>query len=293
MDVSSFDKSSNINTPERHPIQAYSQDCTEEDNRTTRDYQIGPVCALLPQQCKEEEIPTDISTGHNNVDPHLIKRSESDSERSVTDHQDLHEEISHPDTWTDKSSNINIPERHPIRAYSQDCTEEDNRITQDYQMETCKEEEIPTDISTDESKNRNTPEGRPIHPYPQCSTEEEIRITQDYQMEPENVIFHQKLKEEEIPIEICTDSEFVLNNNFAPNDEEPKLVGESSSQETRRNWDSMLNMDVTLNEESNITDSEIEPTGSECFNTLNTKNTKRKKKYQGPLLVDTRKFTQE
>ncbi|KAM4794927.1 uncharacterized protein WCC33_000083 [Rhinophrynus dorsalis] len=145
------DNSSNITIPERYPIQAYSQDCTEEDNRTTQDYQIGPVYAHFPQQCKEEEIPTDIST--------------------------------------DESKNRNTSKRRPIHPYPQDSTEEEIRITQDYQIgpvsslfpQQCKEEEIPIDISTDESKNRNTQERRPIHPYPQCSTEEEIRITQDYQ----------------------------------------------------------------------------------------------------------------
>ncbi|KAM4794932.1 uncharacterized protein WCC33_000089 [Rhinophrynus dorsalis] len=213
--------------------------------------------------------------GHDNVEPDLMKRNESDSELNSNDCLDLPEETSHPDVWTDNSSNINIPERYPIQAYSQDCTEEDNRTTRDYQIgpvcalfpQQCKEEEIPTDISTDESKTRNTQERRPIHPYPQDSTEEEIRITQDYQMEPENVIFHLKPKEEEISIEIGVDAEFVLNNNFAQNDDEPKLVDESSSQETQRNLDAMLNMDVTLKEEPNITDSEQEPTGTECFNT--------------------------
>ncbi|KAM4794619.1 uncharacterized protein WCC33_019344 [Rhinophrynus dorsalis] len=91
--------------------------------------------------------------GRDHVNPDPITRNESNSELSVTDHQDPHEEIIHPDT--DGYSNKNTPERHPIHPYSQDCTEFSNQITQDYKMEPAdgvfpqqwKEEEIPTDIS--------------------------------------------------------------------------------------------------------------------------------------------------
>ncbi|KAM4796176.1 uncharacterized protein WCC33_001314 [Rhinophrynus dorsalis] len=115
------DESSNSNTPERHLIHPYLQDCTEEYIRTTQDYQMEPGEVIFPQQCKEEQIPTDIKT--------------------------------------DGSSNRNTPERRPIHPYSQDCTEEDYRTTQDYQMEPgdgmfpqqWKEEEIPAPISRGET----------------------------------------------------------------------------------------------------------------------------------------------
>ncbi|KAM4796167.1 uncharacterized protein WCC33_001304 [Rhinophrynus dorsalis] len=169
----STDESSNRNTPERLPMSPYPQDCTEEDNGITQEYQMEPGAVFLSRPCKEE-IPTDIGT--------------------------------------DESSNRNTPERRPISPYPQDRTEEDNGFTQEWQIEPeavifpqpCKEREIPTDISTDESSNRNPPERRPIRPYTQVCTEEDNRITQDYQMESGDVIVPQQCKEEEIPTEIST-----------------------------------------------------------------------------------------
>ncbi|KAM4794928.1 uncharacterized protein WCC33_000084 [Rhinophrynus dorsalis] len=72
---------------------------------------------------------------HDNVKPDLMKRNERDSQLNSNDCLDLPEKISHPDVWTDNSSNITIPDRHPIQAYPQDCTEEDNQVTQDYQVQ--------------------------------------------------------------------------------------------------------------------------------------------------------------
>ncbi|KAM4795515.1 uncharacterized protein WCC33_000583 isoform 1-T1 [Rhinophrynus dorsalis] len=112
----------------------------------------------------------------------------------------------------DESSERSTPERLPIHPYSQDYTEEDNRIMHDYQVEPeemifpqkCKEEEIPAEISADESSNRNTPDRRRIRPYSQNYIEEDNRITRDYQIEPGDVIFPRQCKEEENPTDIST-----------------------------------------------------------------------------------------
>ncbi|XP_063818859.1 uncharacterized protein LOC135056975 [Pseudophryne corroboree] len=72
----STDGSSNRNTPERCPRPRYSQDCTEETHRFPQEHQSESLIDIkiedieeeeemymrVDQQCKEEEIPTDIST---------------------------------------------------------------------------------------------------------------------------------------------------------------------------------------------------------------------------------------
>ncbi|XP_063814220.1 uncharacterized protein LOC135054802 isoform X2 [Pseudophryne corroboree] len=142
----SLDGASNQDTPERCPRPVYSQDCTEENHRTPQEDQGEDLADIKvedtegeeetflrgDQQCKEEKIPTDIST--------------------------------------DGASNRDSPERCPRPLYSQDCTEENHRTPQEDQDEgltdikievieekeegyvrgdqQCKEEEIPT-VSTD------------------------------------------------------------------------------------------------------------------------------------------------
>ncbi|XP_075062306.1 uncharacterized protein LOC142150981 [Mixophyes fleayi] len=153
----SQDGPSNRNTPERD-LRPYSQDCTQENPRIPQEYQDDVLTDIKveitdgeeetyvrgDQQCKEEEITTDIST--------------------------------------DGSSNRNTSERYLRPLYSQDCTQENPRIPQEYQDDVltdikveitegkretyvrgdqqCKEEEIPTDISTaDGCEQRNISEG--------------------------------------------------------------------------------------------------------------------------------------
>ncbi|XP_075034524.1 uncharacterized protein LOC142095478 [Mixophyes fleayi] len=74
--LTSLDGSSKINTPERCPHYLYSQDRTEENSNIPQDYQAEDLIVIKvedikveeetyvrgDQQCKEEEIPTDIST---------------------------------------------------------------------------------------------------------------------------------------------------------------------------------------------------------------------------------------
>ncbi|XP_075034534.1 uncharacterized protein LOC142095488 [Mixophyes fleayi] len=207
--------SSNRNTPERCPRPLYSQDCTKENHSIPQECQFDDLTDIKvehidgeeemyvrgDQQCKEEEIPTDIST--------------------------------------DGSSNINTPERCHRPLHSQDCTEENHSISQDYQganltvikMEYIegeeepyvrgdqqyKEEEIPTDISTDGSSNINFPEKCPRPLHSQDCTEDNHSISQDYQgvnltdikmeyIEGEDTYVRgdQQCKEEEIPTDIST-----------------------------------------------------------------------------------------
>ncbi|XP_075048480.1 gastrula zinc finger protein XlCGF66.1-like [Mixophyes fleayi] len=101
-------------------------------------------------------------------------------------------------TSLDGSSNRNTPERYLHPLYSQDCTQENPSIPQEYQDDVltdikveilegeeetyvrgdrqCKEEEIPTDISTDGCKLRNISEGK-FNASADCVIED--NITQD------------------------------------------------------------------------------------------------------------------
>ncbi|XP_075048441.1 uncharacterized protein LOC142108571 [Mixophyes fleayi] len=173
--LTSLDGSSNRNTPERYLHPHYSQDCTQENPSIPQEYQDDVLTDIkvkirerekgtylrVDQQCKEEEIPTDIST--------------------------------------DESSNRNTPERYLHPHYSQDCTQENPSIPQEYEDDVltdikveitegeeetyvrgdqqCKEEEIPTDISkADGCKQRNISDGKLIL----CTDlETEENITQD------------------------------------------------------------------------------------------------------------------
>ncbi|XP_063814221.1 zinc finger protein OZF-like isoform X1 [Pseudophryne corroboree] len=172
--LTSLDGASNRDTPERCPRPLYSPYCTEDNHRTPQEDQGQGLANIKvevieeeeemyvrsDQQCKEEEIPTDISTGG--------------------------------------PSNRDSPERCPHPLYSQECTEENHRTPQEDQDLTdikveiiegeeeayvrgdqqCKEEEIPTDISTDGRTSRNSLEGHFIM-YPDCKIEDN-NTTQDF-----------------------------------------------------------------------------------------------------------------
>ncbi|XP_063804876.1 zinc finger MYM-type protein 1-like [Pseudophryne corroboree] len=143
----SLNGTSNRNTPERCPRPVYSQVHTEENHSVLQEGQGENLTNIKVEdikeeeetyvwgnkQCKEEEIPTDIST--------------------------------------DGASNRNTPERCPRPLYSQDHTEENHTVPQEGQDESstnikvedikeeaemhvggdqqCKEVEIPTAIITD------------------------------------------------------------------------------------------------------------------------------------------------
>ncbi|KAM4794612.1 uncharacterized protein WCC33_019336 [Rhinophrynus dorsalis] len=120
-DTSAAD-SSDINTSKRNHSDQYPQHCTEEDEGIRHDYKVEPGDGIFHQQCKEETLPTMLNTDES-------------------------------------CNNLNKPEECHIPPYSQNYIEEDDRITQDYQIEPgdgfvpqqCKEEAIPTEISTGES----------------------------------------------------------------------------------------------------------------------------------------------
>ncbi|XP_075070730.1 uncharacterized protein LOC142159837 isoform X2 [Mixophyes fleayi] len=147
-------------------------------------------------------------------------------------------------SW-DGSSNRNTPERCLRPLFSQDCTEENHIIPQDYQGDNLADikaediegeeemyvrgdhQEIPTDISTDGSSNRNTPERCPRPLYSQDCTKENHRIQQECQVEDltdikvENIkgeeemhmTGDQQCKEEEMPTDISTDEHSSRNTS--------------------------------------------------------------------------------
>ncbi|XP_063819155.1 LOW QUALITY PROTEIN: uncharacterized protein LOC135057187 [Pseudophryne corroboree] len=292
---------SNRDTPQRCPCPFNSQDYTEENHRTPQEHQ-GEVLPDIKgeeetyvrgdQQCKEEEIPTDISTdGASNRDtperchhPHSQDCTEEnhrtpqespgegvieikvEEEMYVRDDQQCKEDEIPTDISTDGPSNRDSPERCPHTLYSQYCTEENHRTPQEDQVgglsdikvediegeeetyvtdikaediegeeetyvsdikaehikreetyvwddQQCKEEEIPTDISTDGASNRDTPE-RCHHPHSQDCTEENHRTPQEspgegvIEIKVEEEMYvrdDQQCKEDEIPTDISTD----------------------------------------------------------------------------------------
>ncbi|XP_063804985.1 zinc finger protein 271-like isoform X2 [Pseudophryne corroboree] len=155
--LTSLDGASNRNTPERCPRPLYSQDCTEENHS-------------VPQE-DQSEAQTDIT----------VEDTEGEEEMYVMDDQQCKEEEIPTDISTDGVSNRNTPERCPRPLSSQDHTEENHSVPQEGQDEDlivikvedtegeetyvmddqlCKEEEeIPTDMSTDGHHSENTSEG--------------------------------------------------------------------------------------------------------------------------------------
>ncbi|XP_075071079.1 uncharacterized protein LOC142160075 isoform X1 [Mixophyes fleayi] len=336
------DGSSNRNTPEKCPRPLYSQDCTEENHSIPQEYQGEDLSNIKvediegeeetylrgDQQCKVEEIPTDISTADGcksrtiskgclilspdfKIEDNIVQDSPGEAPITLNIHPVLHSADiasgpsnydgcsavnsdifahSKPRTWntafpcsecgrtfihqsiflrhlrshtgekpfscsecgkcftlksnllrhqrahTDGSSNRNTPESCPRPLYSQDCTEENHSVPQEYQGEgltdikveytegeeetyvrgdqQCKEEEIPTDISTDGSSNRNTPERCPKacieenHSVPQMYQGEDLTNIKVEDIEGEEETYvrgDQQCKEEEIPTDISTD----------------------------------------------------------------------------------------
>ncbi|XP_073450331.1 uncharacterized protein [Aquarana catesbeiana] len=175
--LTSPDGSSNRNTPERSPRPLYSRNSTQEHQEIPQEDECGYLFTVEAEkpyvvgddQCKEKEFPPEIST--------------------------------------DGSSNRNPPERCPLPLYSQDSTQEDQKIPQEDQSndftvikiedeeemsilgdEPCKEKEIPPVISTDGSSNRNPPERCPRPLYSRDSTQEHQEILQEDQSNDFTVI---------------------------------------------------------------------------------------------------------
>ncbi|XP_063818794.1 uncharacterized protein LOC135056942 [Pseudophryne corroboree] len=285
----STDGPSNRDTPERCPRPLYSQDCTEENHRIPQEDQ-GDYLTYIKiedtegeetyvrgdQQCKEKEIPTDIST--------------------------------------DEPSNRDTTERCPRPLYSQDCTEENHRIplkhqggdlinikveniseeeetyvtdmkTEDTEGEEetyvrvdqqCKEEEMPTDISTDEPSNRDTTERCPRPLYSQDCTEENHRIplkhqggdlinikveniseeeetyvtdmkTEDTEGEEETYVrVDQQCKEEEMPTDISTAERGTNKNNKTKNKKRDQIYSSDLKIEDNNTEDSSGDNPVSL-----------------------------------------------
>ncbi|XP_075070680.1 uncharacterized protein LOC142159813 isoform X1 [Mixophyes fleayi] len=159
--LTSLDGSSNRNTPERCPHRLYSQDSIEANHNIPQDYQCEDLSIIKvedikeeetymrgDQQCKEEEIPTDICT--------------------------------------DGSSNRNTPERCPSPLYSQEehnfpleyegedliVIKVENIEEEEAYNQKCKEEEIPTDISTADGHSRMNSSEERLSLSPDCEIEE-------------------------------------------------------------------------------------------------------------------------
>ncbi|KAM4794611.1 uncharacterized protein WCC33_019335 [Rhinophrynus dorsalis] len=242
------DESCDRKTPDKcHNPPDSEDDDMEEEDWMTQDNQNDSGKRIFPQQCKEEEIPIEIST--------------------------------------DRTSNGETPEKCSDPSDSEDGdVEEEDWMTQDNQndpgdgifLQQCKEEEIPVKISTDERRDGKTPDK--CHNPPDSEDddmEEEDWMTQDNQNNLDDAIFPRQCKEEEIPIEISTASECAFNNIHVIQidhiDEEEDLVSDGSSSESN------YATDITKHEEINLTDSQSEHTGVEYPLPLTKKNLKRTK----------------
>ncbi|XP_077322512.1 uncharacterized protein LOC143956214 isoform X2 [Lithobates pipiens] len=183
-------------SPERCP----RQDSTQEDQEIPREAQEENLikvkvdeedpCGMRGDEpCKEEEIPTEIST-----DPKDTRETPSDvkPEEEEEGHVRIKEEEVPMEITAEGS-------RHsPERCPRQDSTQEDQEIPQEDQEENlikvkvegdeedpcgmrgddpCKEQEIPPEISTDGSSNGNPPESCPIpRPHPQSQEEAQVQV---------------------------------------------------------------------------------------------------------------------
>ncbi|XP_075062458.1 uncharacterized protein LOC142151061 isoform X2 [Mixophyes fleayi] len=138
--LTSLDGSSNRNTPERCPHPLYLQSCNEGNHSIQQDYQGAEMtdikvediegeeekCVRSDQQCKEEEIPTDISTDRhkssNTLEGHLTLSPEFKIEdvNSIPDspgenhiNRNIHEVLLNADVSSDPS---NIEECSPVNS---------------------------------------------------------------------------------------------------------------------------------------------------------------------------------
>ncbi|PIO28358.1 hypothetical protein AB205_0059270, partial [Aquarana catesbeiana] len=179
--LTSPDGSSNRNTPERSPRPLYSRNSTQEHQEIPQEDECGYLFTVEAEkpyvvgddQCKEKEFPPEIST--------------------------------------DGSSNRNPPERCPRPLYSQDSTQEDQKIPQEDQSndftvikiedeeemsilgdEPCKEKEIPPVISTEPGDTRDT--------------QRDLKAGEEEGG-------HVRFKEDKVPPEISTDG--TSQNNLA------------------------------------------------------------------------------
>ncbi|KAM4794939.1 uncharacterized protein WCC33_000097 [Rhinophrynus dorsalis] len=256
--IRSQDDPSDKYTPKRPPVHPYSQDCTAEDKRIMEDYKVE-ICRLMneclysarnmepgqwifPYQCKEEEIPREIGT--------------------------------------DEFSNRNTPERRPISPYPQDCTEDDNGITQDYQMEPgdgifpqqCKEDETPTDIHAGLSCKLEAQRG--VYPSPPAVPHHAVNDGSDSPNDQ-----GADLKSEKSPSKSQRRSVMILSNNPTFHEELSVAVSTSVHTETE---DSSTHIDCnegTKTQKSQLNTSivnfECKESETNCNNELDFMDRKR------------------
>ncbi|XP_063818872.1 piggyBac transposable element-derived protein 2-like [Pseudophryne corroboree] len=249
--LTSLDGPSNRDTPERCPRPLYSQDCTEENHRIPQEDQDQNLTDIKvvaikgeeetyvtvikaedtegeeetyvrgDQQCKEEEIPTDISTGTHatkgrGLAPPILRLGNWNSTHAL-------EKISSKangilTVFADGPSNRDTPERCPRPLYSQDCAEENHRIPQedqdeyqsDIKVEDIGEEEMY--VTNMKAEDIEGEEETYVTDVKAEDTEGEVETyvtdvkAEDIEGEEETYVRgDQQCKEEEIPTDISTD----------------------------------------------------------------------------------------
>ncbi|XP_063805622.1 zinc finger protein 436-like isoform X2 [Pseudophryne corroboree] len=132
--LTSLDGTSNRNTPERCPRPLYSQDHTEENHSVPQEGQRKDLTDLNAEdiegeeetyvigdpQCKEEEIPTDISTGNKSPSekhwilfPVLDQDDGADTSPDPSNHEEYSPDSSDITTHCAQRRDGNIPPRPP------------------------------------------------------------------------------------------------------------------------------------------------------------------------------------
>ncbi|XP_063814336.1 uncharacterized protein LOC135054863 [Pseudophryne corroboree] len=123
--LTSPDGPGNRDSPERCPHPLYSQDCTEENHRTSQEDQDELLTDIKEEyiEGEEETYVTDIK----------VEDIESAEETYVRGDQQFKEEEFPTDISTDGSCSRHTPERCPHPLYSQDYIEENHRTPEDDQ----------------------------------------------------------------------------------------------------------------------------------------------------------------
>ncbi|XP_063287938.1 oocyte zinc finger protein XlCOF7.1-like isoform X3 [Pelobates fuscus] len=158
--LDSQDRSGTRNLTEKRHKPPLMLSSTEREHPIKQHYPMDRRDGMFSMQCKEEENPADINTAGGDT--------QKDRSCNVEDFQKRICE----QTSSDGLSSSRVSERCHNPHFSQDYIEDDDGISQDFQMVQgdgmfhlpCKEEEIPTEISPeDESIHWESPaEGHPV-----------------------------------------------------------------------------------------------------------------------------------
>ncbi|XP_041438727.1 zinc finger protein 391 isoform X1 [Xenopus laevis] len=203
--------SSNTNSP-LSPGDLYAQESLGEENKMTQEYKVKQEEGTFPQQCDYEQIPTEISTGQHSLNLELLEKEyEGKCMNPAGDKMQ-------PALLTGECSNKNSPLATPRDLYVQESLQEENRMTQEYQVkqedvnfrQQCNDEQIPTQIITGGAASWRIPRGElhSISEFPNtndqsasvpCENSPAERTSQSVRLSNNNFSFHEEVGLHEPP----------------------------------------------------------------------------------------------